>query len=152
VNRLVVYPAALEDAEYLAPRLRPEDVAECQAASGQAPLEALNTALEVTRHPRALLANGQPIALFGVATVPGQPDLGAPWLLGSPEIEAHSREFLRRSREELERMRHPFTRLTNYVDARNHTHIRWLEWLGARFVHLDPTFGHEQRPFWLFEI
>jgi hypothetical protein len=145
-----VVPATQEHAEALAPNLRSEDVDEVWAASQSTPLEALETGLRLTNEPSSVLVDGEPIAMFGVASV--ITGLGAPWLLGARAIEEHRWEFLRRSRVELARIRRPFARLTNYVDARNHTHIRWLEWLGARFIHLDPSFGHENRPFWLFEL
>lgn len=88
---------------------------------------------------------GRPIALFGL--VPGR-SYDVPWLLGSDRILAHWREFARRSRTELDRLRRGRP-LSNHVDARNIVHVRWLRWLGAQILPAEP-YGLRRLPFYPF--
>ena len=147
LSRLVVCRASREDARDLAPFLRHEDAAEIDAATGQSPLEALLMGLGASPGARSVHEVGRPIAMFGL--VPGR-SYDVPWLLGSDRILAHWREFARRSREELDRLRQGRP-LRNYVDARNTVHVRWLRWLGAEILPAAP-WGLRQLPFHLFTL
>ncbi len=152
---LIVRPSAVEDAFDLAPRLRQADRAEIMAAGGAEPLFALQRGFEASEDPMTVVLAGRPIAMFGVITIGwfenGWRD-GSPWLLGSDEVQTNYFEFARRSREEFERVRAPWARLTNWIDDRNTLHKRWLRWLGFEFVELDPTYGVGRLPFWRFEL
>lgn len=148
LNRLIVSPSCPEDAIALASNLRQADQDEIAAASGLSPLMALQQGLEVTDDPYTVTRAGQPLAIFGVAPMGGT--VGAPWMLASDGIRAHYREFLRRSREEFERIREPYTYLFNYSDARNTLANDWLRWLGFTFIRVEP-YGVAQLPFWRFE-
>lgn len=147
--KLIVRPADLADADALGPRLRQADRDECWAAAGLTGPEALRAGVESCPEPYAVVASGEAIALFGVTPLGGR--AGAPWLLGSDRVLEHYFEFARRSRDEFERLRAPWSYLVNYVDDRNHLHRRWLQWLGFDFVELEPHYGHARLPFWKFE-
>jgi len=150
VNRLDVSPSITIDAFRLAPVLRQADREEVMAASGKGPLEALQIGFRESLAPYTILDDDGPIAMFGVTRVAS--GVGAPWLLGSDGIVTHWREFARRSRAEMERVARPWARLTNYVADANTLHRRWLEWLGADFIELDPHYGVGRQPFWRFEL
>ena len=147
--RLTVRQADEADAADLAPRLRAADLAEIAAASGRPPLEALLDGVAWSADPHAVVEAGSPIALFGV--VDQGDGVGSPWLLGSDRVAANWFTFARLSRDGFERVRAPWSRLTNAVDDRNALHKRWLSWLGFEFVRLEPRYGVAELPFWIFE-
>lgn len=140
----IVRPATLEDAHNLAPRLRPADLQEIAAGSGEAPVVALCRGVADSSVCYAIVSPSDPQAvfgLFGVTPLQGAVGVGAVWLLGSPDLTRISVKFLRHSHEWLARLFEGYQLLGNLVDARNTVHIRWLKWLGFRFVCLRPAFG-----------
>ena len=145
-----MHDATPEDCAQLAPNLRQADRDEVLAASGKAPLAALLHGYMESSECYAVRCGGQAIAIFGVVNLGGGE--GAPWLLGSDAILSHWREFVRHSRQELERIRQPYRRLWNFVDARNTLHRRWLAWLGAEETELEPHYGVARLPFWRFDF
>ncbi|MEL6980576.1 MAG: hypothetical protein AAGM38_18175 [Pseudomonadota bacterium] len=143
-----VRPARIEDAVRLAADLRPADRLEL-AALGRTPLEALVEGVAQSREAFVIHAAAEPEALmgiFGVAPHPVEPDVGAPWMLASPAIEAAARPFLRRCRPWVAHLGRDFLMLTNGVDARNSLHIAWLRWCGFSFLRRFEV-GSERRPF-----
>lgn len=134
---LRVRPAALADAEALAPRLRPADLREIAARSGEAPVEVLRRGVGAGKCYAIESHSGDVVALFGVSPS-HEPKLGIVWLLGSEELVRHKTTFLRHSREWLARLAEGYALLGNLVDERNTVHVRWLQWLGFRFLRRIP--------------
>lgn len=148
---ITLRPAKMDDLRSVAARMRPEDAAECRAGSGMEPQTALvlGSLLSLGGAYAAHDDHG-PIAIFGL--VPGSdPDVGHPWLLGTPELAQHPRTFVRLGREWFRDWHREFLVLTNVVDARNTAHLRWLRACGAQFIATLSEYGHERRPFVLFE-
>lgn len=144
-----VRPATLADVQWLAPRLRGDDVREIRAASGQTPLEALTGAYHASSTCYAIEFHGELAALFGAAPTP-DPTLGSVWLLGSDAVERNAIRFLRESRQWIDRLHESYPILFNYVDARNTLHLKWLKWIGCVFLDRIDGHGHEGRPFYEF--
>jgi hypothetical protein len=133
-----VEEAAKLDVVNLAPHLRKEDVAEIAAASGQSPGEALWLGLEKSDRCFAVRRQGHTIALFG--TVPTRtPKVGAVWLLASDELFDIRFQLQRHAREWLTKLFEGYDLLGNLVDARNEKHVRWLRWLGFKFLRQTPA-------------
>lgn len=130
----------------MADSLRPADRDEVYAATGRKPTEVLVEGIMFSRPALTIFDPAlNPVAIYGVRPV--APGLGIVWLLGTPGILTHSREFLRRSSVELDRVCRDYKLVFNCVDERNKLHIRWLQWLGFTFIQRHPTFGHEGLPF-----
>ena len=144
--------ASIEDALLLAPRLRQADVDEIGAHSGHEPLRALVDGIHNSQWSLAICHDEtrHVLALCGVGHHPEVPDVGFPWMLASDGLLGVQQTFLRHSRAVIARMQADYPVLTNWVDARNAVHIRWLRWCGFRFIRLHPVFGHERRPFYEF--
>lgn len=142
-----VRPARLEDVAYLAPRLRSADIAELKAALGLPPEPALRAAVENPSITAlvGLGASDEPVVIFGSS--PAGPGVGLVWMLATEDLLKYRLPFLRRSRRWVETLHEQYPVLTNWVDARNELHIRWLGWLGFQFLRLEP-FGVESRPFY----
>ena len=150
--RISVRPARPGDAATLAPRLRPADLREIEAAVGRDPLAVLRQGIARSEPSLAIVDQAdRPVALFGVVPDPATEQVGQVWLLASDELARHSLSFLRQSGEWVDRLHRRYRTLWNHVDARNELHMRWLEWCGFSRVGLIQEFGVQKRPFYEFE-
>ncbi len=123
-----VRPATFRDALTLS--LRRADRDEVEALTGRDARAVLVESVEKSASAWAGLADGKLVCLFGVVPMTLTGVTGIPWLLGSDQVAAYSREFLRRNKGYVQTMLKDFPVLTNVVDARNTVSIRWLRWLG----------------------
>jgi len=143
--------ATKEHALMLAGEMREADVDELWAGLRLKPLNAVLHSLEVTRNPRAGLADGKVMVMFGVAQHTHLTLTGYPWLLSSRGIHKHAKQFLKQTRFFLEEMKEEFDLLENFVDARNTQAIRWMKWMGFQIE--DPVpWGVDQLPFHRFTM
>ena len=81
---ITLEPGTMELAAKLAPLLRDEDVAEVWASGRRSPLEALERAVGMSELCVAILADGEPAALFGISESRGDalgPRFGCVWFL-----------------------------------------------------------------------
>lgn len=146
-----IVPATLEHARDLAPRLRPADVAEIEAASGRDGEHALSEAIERGVWSEALVLDGKVEAIGGLGAVSLLFGPGIPWLLGSSKMVERARWFLAESRRQVARMLEHYGQLQNQVDARNLASIRYLKRLGFTIEPPAP-WGVAGLPFHLFHL
>ena len=143
-----VRDSVLHDCYVIAENIREDDRREILAMSGGEPLEAMVAGFIHSDNPRTVLVGETPVAMFGSGEV--EPGVGAVWLLGTDGIHDISRQFLRESKHWLEQLHDKYEMLFNYVDERNTVHIKWLKWLGFKFINRHKQFGVENRPFFEF--
>lgn len=148
---VAVVPETLALAVAVAGRLRAADRAEVWALGRHDPMQAVVRSLAVSAEGWVFLADGVPLAVFGVAPVAGHPGVASPWLLGAVGVERHARPFLALGRAFVDRWLVEHGRLYNVVDARNKASIRWLGRLGFTFHPAVPV-GPEQQPFIPFDM
>ena len=117
-------------AERLAPRLREADAAEVLAARRWSPLEALLHSLERSPDPRAMLFDGEPVAMWGVEPINFGAGVGVAWLLGSDDLAAHPYLFWQTCKSELRQVLVQWRVLFNWIDARYEPSLRWARRLG----------------------
>lgn len=148
---LTARKASSADIKPLASRLRAEDVAEVRAASGHTPVQALSGAFVMSDVCYSVIdEDDQVVAMFGVAPFPERPGVGIVWFLSAPLPFGRSKQFVREGRAWIAKLHDAgYPLLTNFVDKRNVTHVRWLKAMGVNFVGERP-FGVEQRPFMEF--
>lgn len=172
-------PATLEDAEYLAPRLRPEDLKELSSlAPDRSPLEALATGLSLSK-PYAVVVTddktGKPYAIGGVTPVSSLPldpsssspspsagggvfgsldGIGVIWALATPDIERHALTFQKTVKGIISRLfeEEGYTALCNVVSADNEKSVEWLRSLGFVFVHMNQPIGRNGELFHAFAM
>lgn len=146
---LIVRPGVGSDVQAIAPRLRTADLAEVVAHSGLSAVDALGQGFLASERCMTVEFNGRPSAMFGIVPsgITGFPRLGHVWLLGTDDIHLFSRQFLRQSVPWLKEICTGYDIVGNVVDARNAEHVRWLEWLGFRFVKKHDRLGHLGLPF-----
>jgi len=151
--RAIIRESTLQDATDMAPNLRAADVAELQASLGDLmdTEEILQVSIEHSDDPRTVELEGEPIAIFGVVDSKEEiPKVGYVWLLGTNRIKDIRNQFLRRCKEQLSEQEKPYEVLTNFVDARNKVHIKWLRWMGFTIIREVENYGAEGRTFYEF--
>ena len=129
------------DIDYIAENMRTDDIDELSAL-GFKPKDALVVGHSSSTLDMTLVCpkTGLPGAILGVTKLdqdlPDGPSLGSIWLLGTPLIEQNTVCFLRQSKITLPSL---FSEtgcdaLGNYVYEKNALHIKWLRWLGFKFL------------------
>jgi len=140
---MLTHPKA-EDAHvlYMAPRLRRADCEEITAYSGLSPFEGLSKSKAVSHLSYTILADGEPIAIYG-GTVDG-PGKANVWMLGTNKIEVNSIQFLRLSRSQLDGFQKELNASFIYAisDPRNTLHQMWLLYTGFMIGKMIEVRGH----------
>lgn len=147
---VTIRQATVEDALDLAPRLRQADRDEVWASGRKTPERALLVSLGMSSHAWTGLVDGKVVCMWGCGPASMLDRVGVPWMLGSDDLLKHQKAFLRRNREYVDAMLLCYTRLVNWVDARNTVSIRWLRWLGFEIGDAAPH-GALKMPFHRFE-
>lgn len=151
---LYAIEASHRDLLHVALRLREEDWRDAEAISPLRPRQALwHTAWGsdwVVAVRRGDELTGLCLALIGVARAP-MPGVGICWMLSAAEFFDYKRTLARFTRPFVARMFERYHTLTNWVDVRNHTSLRWLDWCGFTIEETVP-FGHYQLPFHRVEM
>ncbi len=145
---MTVRESVLHDCYEIAENIREADRREILAMSGAEPLEAMVSSFMCSDEPRTILAGDTPVAMFGAGFV--EPGVGMGWLMGTDGIHDIPMQFLRETKYELEQLHDTYEMLFNYVDERNTVHVKWLRWLGFKFINRHEQFGVENRPFFEF--
>lgn len=149
--KVEIVPATLEHAAAVAAKLRDADREEIAATSARDPRSVLRLAVIASHRAWAGVADGEPVAVFGVAPANLLDGRGSPWLFGTEWIERHPAAFLRRTRRLMPQMRAGYAMLENYVDTRNAMAKRWLAWLGFEIEPAAP-YGRAGLPFHRFTM
>ena len=138
----------IPDTAILAKTLRKADKDEVLAVCNMEPKVALlqSYALSTECYTAYRADTKQPLAMFGYVRM--QPKVSATiWMLGSDELLEFRSEFLRKSKEWTADFQAKNPLLYNLVDLRNKVHIRWLQWLGFKFIRVVPEYGPYNLPF-----
>jgi len=94
-----VRDASEDDIQVLADNLRPADIAEIKAASGNTPGAAMLRGVQGGTSKVACLPSGTPAAIFGI--VPVTPLVGGVWMVATNDFHLLHRQFLRECKAEL---------------------------------------------------
>ena len=129
-NTYEVRDAVKGDIDFIAARMRMEDVIELEAGTGRSPYGALNLSFKMTPRPRTGVVNGEPIAMWGAAKRSLLSHKASVWLLGTDGVTQFKRAFLKHTPAELDAILQEFPYIENWVLATNRRSLRWLKWLG----------------------
>jgi len=141
VVEITCVPVELWHVEHVAEHMRDADRHEVLVLGGLTPREALDMSLASTGPRWTALFNGEPAAIFGVASISLMGGTGIAWLLGTALLETHWRAFAKTSRPVIRELLARYDRLINTLHVDNTLSMRWLTWLGAS-IQLD---GHLAR-------
>jgi hypothetical protein len=128
--------------------MRPEDVAECFAAAGHGPEEALVAGFEMSEQCFSLIGDtGSVDAMFGLTPI-GNRLAAMVWMLCSNDTLRSARTILTQTSWYLDHFHRRYPILFNYVDARNKLHLKWVQRSGFIVLQKHDSFGFEGRPFY----
>lgn len=131
--------ATAQDAAYLAPRLREQDVQELWRVGHRDFLDVLLTSIAASDEAYTILAELEPVGVFGVAPAT-EPGVGIPWMLASDGLLSVRKDFVRYGFQIVEDFNSRYPLLTNVVWRGNSVSRRWLAYVG--FEEVEP-FGAE---------
>lgn len=143
---LTFRPTIKYDVYVVASKMREADVEEVFAASGLSPLDGLEKCVEGSDEAITILLNDSPIAIFGYKVTEANL-CGLVWMLGSDDVFNCKIEFLKKSRFWVNYIQTKVPLIYNLVYHKNIVHIKWMEWLGFRFVRTLEKAGHLNLPF-----
>jgi hypothetical protein len=125
-----VLPATLAHAHALAATMRVADEAEVRAA-GHSPYDAVIRSMNLSGGECwTLMIDNQVAAVGGVMMYGILQRAGIPWLLTSTVVSKYPKVFWRAVRAKMYDLRRQYGFLTNVVDSRYTSSLRWLERLG----------------------
>lgn len=142
-------PATLEDVLDVSKRLREADRQEVLASVGMEPEHAFPFFFSEGKdiHCAGLNLDGRPEVLWGFDPIEGVPGAAVAWLVSSPRIYEHPVEFTINARDGFNEAHERYELLTNFIDARNERHLKWLKWMGFKFIRRIEHFGAQSLPF-----
>ena len=144
--KLSTRDTTVDDISYVSFNMRKSDIAEVKASSNRKPMDALVRGLHLSAICKSIVVNEIPIAIYGVVET-GE-DSAAVWMLGTNDILKYARPWLRQSKEAMDDINKKYPLLYSFVDVRNDLHIKWLKWVGYKFIVKHDNYGYEQRLFY----
>lgn len=124
--------ATPEDVVMVTRNLRESDALEVAVSTGLAAKDAVFRSASASDRLWVIKVEGEPVTLVGV--VKAGPQLGRPWMVATPAIEEHAEPVARRLRLVLDMMYLEYPELANYAMLDNKLSVRFLEWLGFKFL------------------
>lgn len=151
LHRVYVRNVESGDIDFIAETMRESDVSELRDGVGMEAKEALIGSVASSASCKTLLYQGRPCALGGVCPT-GEKRLALVWMLANNDLQRSAVALARTIPPLIEKWGHTWGTLGNFVDARNHVSIAWLERLGFRVVATDQEFGKARVPFhWMIK-
>jgi hypothetical protein len=147
--QIEVVAAGIEDVGALTGSLRDADVREIKDAYGDTPESALWGSWIESPISWAIRVDGETVGMFGVGASRESHLIGSPWLLGSDKLPLAMHRGIRQIKPYVNQMLDAYPILFNWVDSRNKTSVRWLEWCGFD-IHDPIPFGVSGKPFRFF--
>lgn len=136
----------------VAENMRQCDRAEIWLSHRHVPIDGLKRSIAISRNDcYAAVADGVPLAVFGVAAPSLTSLTGSPWMLGSDSFNLYRKEIAAASRPMINYLRGGYTLLENWVHSDNMTSVRWLRSCGFTVEAAEPygPFGAYFHHFWM---
>lgn len=153
-TRVYTRPATEAEARDLATRLRPAEIDELMAATGEDPLTVLVAAVRDSTESHAVYFNDELACIWGVMPCDaGQTGVrvGTAWLLTSDLVERYAKAFWRLCLGLVPPLLERWDVLFNFIDARHEKAVRWAKRLGFR-VETPAPYGVAGMPFCGFVV
>lgn len=138
--------ASMKDVKHYARHFRLADRIECVASYGCEPKEAATRSIKLSDAAYAVYVGKDLACLFGFKRNSALDTAASVWLLCTKLVDKHPVHFIRAVIEELPKYGAKYTRVENYVDARNTRMLRAMPLMGFTIEEAKP-FGLLGRPF-----
>lgn len=145
---LEIGPPRQRDLDRLVDHMREADIAEVRAAGFEV-AEAVQYSVDGSTRVWAAWVDGDLACVFGVAPVNVLAGQGAPWMLGTPLVQAHARLLMRTTPAYVRTMQEDYPVLVNFVHRANRASVRWLKAMGFKLKPAVPygPYGELFHPF-----
>jgi len=141
-------------AHFITVGLRASDVLEQKRMSGGKTEQdqAVNDSFYLSENKWTAFFNEAPVGIFGLVPHPNiMSSTAVLWFVATEEAESNKMMFLKASIDSMEKIKASgFSRIWNYVDAKNTKSVKWLKYLGFK---LSPTvYSINGNPFYHFSM
>ncbi len=144
------------DVDFVASRLRDADRREVEASTTETPHDALMNGFMLSKPYCYSVINDldpedhYPIAMMGIVPFEMGGAVGSVWLLGTDDItDVVPIGFCKSIKRFFKEATRPYSMICNAVDKRNEVHIKWIKWLGFKFLR-EINRGPNNMPFYEF--
>jgi hypothetical protein len=127
VSTLRLIVARPDHVPLVAARMRQADRDEVWASGRFTPEEALRASLAASEFARTAFVDGDPLAMFGLATSDG---VAVPWLLTTDAVCRYPLSFWKASKAILRELREGYPTMAQFIDARHVSALSWARRLG----------------------
>lgn len=133
MNRKVnIIKSVLDDVFDLEPNLRLDDINELKAL-GSNPERSLLIGFIYSDECYTVKLNNKIIGMFGVSSYKMPKGFASIWFLGSDDLLKIPLTFVREGKNYINKFMEKYDIIVNAVDARNVSHINWIERCGMNF-------------------
>jgi hypothetical protein len=119
-----------DHADHIAEHLRDIDKIEAWAMHRLSPVMAVNGSIFLSEYSYTVLADDEPILVFGVQQESLLSDTGVVWLLATDGISKIKKSFVKQCQKVFLDLIQEYQMVYNYVYTENKIALRWLKWLG----------------------
>lgn len=147
-HRVDIVPVTSAHIRELGVCMRDSDAAEVWAMSRQLPVEAVQKSVGCSRDAWALTANGETLAVFGLATADLLSGVGVPWALTGEALDRYPIAAVDASRRILAYFLELYPILVNVIHERNGRALRWARRVGFKVAQEPAPIGHSAELFY----
>lgn len=123
--------------------LREREAQELWGYDNSLPVEGVTNSFNKSVVSMTIEHDNIPVAMFGIMILKDVPTL---WLMPTDDLGKIGRNFVRNTREWINKMLMDYSTLTAFVDNRNKESLRWMSFVGGKMV--DTIFmGKDSMPF-----
>ena len=80
----------------------------------------------------------------------GVPRLGQCWMVSTPDLYKNMRTFLKQSKHCFQDVTVGYDIVFNLVSVQNHEDLRWMKWMGFKFLRVCNQWGYDGRDYYEF--
>jgi len=144
----IIRQATHEDCLIVGSNLRIREMQEIWGYDNSLPVEGVTNSFNKSVVSMTILHDDKPVAIFGIMILKEVPTL---WLMPTNDLEKIGRNFVRNTKEWINKMLEEYPTLVAYVHWANDESLQWMNFVGGRQI--EKVFmGKDNSPFWKFEF
>ena len=143
-----IRPATHEDCLIVGNNLRDREAQEIWGYDNSLPVEGVTKSFNKSVVKMTILHDDKPIAMFGIMI---EKDIPTLWLMPTNDLEKIGRNFVRNTKEWINKMLEEYPMLTAYVNCMNEESERWMAFVGGKYIR-KVFMGKDSAPFWEFKF